>query len=93
MTSAPEIVDEIAVRMELVNACALAGSREAFAEQHRVFPEQLDDFIHGRRRVPSHIIKAIGFERVVRYRKSPFASGTGHRPGNSPSTNGAFSSS
>lgn len=92
--TAPETVDEIAVRMELVNACALAGGLEAFAEKHWIFPDQLDDIIHGRRRLPARIAKAIGFERVTRYRKSSFASGAvPHRPGNSPVGNGAFHSS
>lgn len=93
----PEIIDEIAVRMELVNACALAGGQIDFARAHGVSPQFICDIIKGRQSPSPKILRLIGFERVTRYRKSVGVSSPGAttspRVGNSPASVGAFSSS
>lgn len=70
MTNPPDIVDEIAVRMDLVNACALAGGVDAWAANHKISPQLVSDVIHGRRSPYSVLLRYIGYSRVTRYRKS-----------------------
>lgn len=65
----PEIIDEIAVRMELVNACAEAGGKEAFAHLHRFSSGYLDSIIRGERSPGHSLLTALGYAKVTRYMK------------------------
>lgn len=75
---APEIVDEIAVRLELVNACALLGGQSEFAKLHNLPPQNISNIIHGLRSPGLKIARLLGFERIIRYRKSVPDNRSGH---------------
>lgn len=72
MNQIPETVDEIAVRAELINACALAGSQAAFAQTHNINQSVLCAIIHGRKSPGIKIAGLLGFSKVTRYvKRSP----------------------
>lgn len=50
-------------------AAKAAGSQRKLAEQWRVSPSYITDLIHGLRDPGTKILEALGFERVVEYRK------------------------
>jgi hypothetical protein len=89
-----EIVDEIAVRMELCNACGEAGGVEAWSLEHgqTVPPLLVISVIHGRQSPTPGILAALGYERVTRYARTSCV--RAQPPGaNSPNAPGAFHSS
>lgn len=56
------------VRQRLQKACESAGSQTAWAKAHGMSGAYVSDTIHGRREPGEGILKALGLERVVKYR-------------------------
>lgn len=54
---------------ELDTACKTMGSRAAWAERHEVSPALVSDVLNRRRDPSRTILRALGYERVVMYRK------------------------
>lgn len=50
-------------------AVKVAGSQRAFATQHKVSLQYVNDVLHGRREMGVKILDALGLERVVRYQE------------------------
>lgn len=57
------------VRQALMRAVEDAGSQKAFAERVGVSAQFLHDVLRDRRNANAEILDAIGYERVVTYRK------------------------
>lgn len=57
------------VRALILKACDKAGSRQAWATQIKVSPTFLGDVIHGRREPSPSILRPLGLEKVVLYRR------------------------
>ena len=60
-------------------ACMDAGSRKAWANQHGMSPQYLTDVLAQRRDPGLKVLHALGFEKVVTYRRTllmPVRSGT-----------------
>lgn len=57
------------VHRMLMRAVDAAGSQKAFAEKVGVSAQFLHDVLRGRRNANAEILAAIGYERVVTYRK------------------------
>lgn len=53
----------------LRTAIQQAGSQQAFARQHGISAQYISDVLRGRREIGAKIAQALGYERVVRYRK------------------------
>lgn len=69
--SAP-LVDEMDVRRALVRACAVNGVK-AFAKLHGESEYLVQCVIRGQKAPSDRILKAVGYERVIRYRKEKAA--------------------
>lgn len=54
---------------DLRKACADAGSQSAWAEANEVSPAYVSDVLNRRRDLADSILSALGYERVVLYRK------------------------
>lgn len=57
------------VREALRRACKKAGSQKAWAEQAQVTGAYVNDVLKGKRDPGDAILKTLGLERVVVYRK------------------------
>jgi hypothetical protein len=53
----------------LQTAIHAAGSQKAFAQQHAISEQYITDVLHGRREPGQKILDALGYEKVVLYRK------------------------
>lgn len=53
----------------LAGECEKAGSRAAWAKQHDLSPSYVGDVLKGRRDPGEGILKALGLERAVTYRR------------------------
>jgi hypothetical protein len=56
---------------QLRGAIAAAGSQRAFADQHQIALQYINDVLRGRRKPGQKILDALGIERVVSYREKP----------------------
>lgn len=54
---------------ELDQACKAIGSRSAWAEENGLSPAYVSDVLNGRRDPSRAILTALGYERVMMYRK------------------------
>jgi hypothetical protein len=54
---------------DLRKACIAAGSQAAWAEAHDVSPALLSETLSKRRDLSPAVLSALGYERVVLYRK------------------------
>lgn len=57
------------VLTDLRKACTAAGSQAAWAEAHDVSPAYVSDVLKGKRDLGGSVLSALGYERVVLYRK------------------------
>lgn len=57
------------VLSDLRKACNAAGSQAAWAEANDVSPALVSDALSGRRDLMPAVLSALGYERVVLYRK------------------------
>lgn len=57
------------IRDRLRAAIEKAGSQAAFARQHDISLQYVNDVVNGRRDIGQKILDAIGVERVVTYRE------------------------
>lgn len=55
---------------DLRGACEAAGGQKAWAERHGVSPQYVNDVLNARRDPGASILRALGWKRVVTYRKS-----------------------
>lgn len=62
-----QTTDEILI--DLRQACNEAGSQAAWADANDVSPAYLSDVLNKRRDISESFAKALGYERVVLYRK------------------------
>lgn len=62
-------MNEQDIREHLRIAVLTAGSQKAFAARHGISPAYINDVLQGRREPGEKILAAIGFERVVTYRR------------------------
>ncbi len=58
------------VRTALRAACEAEGTQIAFADRHDLSTAYVNDVLKGRREPGESILRALGFERVVRYRRT-----------------------
>lgn len=54
---------------DLRKACTAAGSQAAWAEAHDVSPAYVSDVLKGKRDLGGSVLSALGYERVILYRK------------------------
>ena len=57
------------VLADLRKACASAGSQIAWCEANEFSPAYVSDVLNGKRDLGGRVLGALGFERVVLYRK------------------------
>lgn len=55
----------------LKRRCAKAGGQAAWAKTHDLSPAYVSDVLNGRRGPGAGILRALGVERVVSYRRLP----------------------
>lgn len=61
--------DDEGIRSLLREACDEAGSQKAWAESHGLSGSYVTDVLQGRRDPGQSILEALGYERLVGYRK------------------------
>lgn len=64
---APELLREVDVVGALNRACREAGGQKAWALQHNIAPQHLNDVLSARREISDRILAALGLARVTRY--------------------------
>ena len=52
-------------------AIRTAGSQRAFARQHGISTQYVNDVLRGRRELGQKILDALGVERIVTYQEKP----------------------
>lgn len=62
-------MNQVAVIDLLRRQCTRAGSQASFAAQNKLSPPYLNDVLSGRREPGPAILKALGMEKIVSYRK------------------------
>ena len=55
----------------LKRRCASAGGQAAWAKAHDLSPAYVSDVLNGRREPGAGILRALGVERVISYRRAP----------------------
>lgn len=65
----PETISEEEMMQMVLVRVADAGSQKAFAEQAKISESYLSDVLRDRRGIGDRIAEALGFERVVTYRR------------------------
>ena len=63
------LLDEAALRELLREACAKVGSQQAWAKRHDLSGSYVTDVLRGRRGPGQGLLDAMGYERIVGYRK------------------------
>lgn len=56
------------IRARLRDAIQAAGSQAAFARQHNISLQYVNDVVNGRREIGQKILDALGIEKIVTYR-------------------------
>lgn len=62
-------LDAVDVHRALAVACKKAGGQKAFAEANGMSLGYVNDVLNGRRDAGDTILSALGFVRVIRYRR------------------------
>lgn len=62
-------MDALDVLRELRNACAAAGSQQAWAQRHGLSAAYVSDVLHARREPGESILRPLGFARRITYVK------------------------
>lgn len=63
------LLDETSLRDILRDACAEAGSQQAWADQHELSTSYVTDVLRGRRGFGQAILDALGYERIIGFKK------------------------
>jgi DNA-binding transcriptional regulator YdaS (Cro superfamily) len=57
------------MRALLQDACDIAGSQKEWARLNKVSDAYVSDVLHGRRDVSDTICKALGYERIISFKR------------------------
>ena len=57
------------VHQLITSLCDTAGSQAAWAKQHKMSPAYVSDVINRRRGLSKRMLKTLGIERIITYRK------------------------
>lgn len=60
----------LALYVDLRSACEAAGGQQAWAKLHGISPQYVSDVLNARRDPGASILRALGWRRIVTYRKS-----------------------